>query len=385
MKMIPALPLARRLAALTLFFASTLAAFGAAPAAAASMQPGIVHQRLVAVQQDKKARLDLSSASSLLGLPAGSVPTIDMDPVNGTFSREGLGSFYTPNPGFVGRDQLIFAEPGGTLVLDLKVIPRFLPVAGRFDSRAGVETVGLLDNESKTFLLCDPIVDRSLPLDCKAHPLVGFGRQPLIPVAWPTPRANLETPAVVDIETGLVSVLVWRDMTWAVDHVEQLPDVGGWPLLGDWHGNGVRGVALVLEDGTVKVKVSAGSNKWTSWPVSLHLPAGDALVWPIVLQREYGPDAVALVDPETGDLGWLSYEERGMLAKNGNEECLAWLASFRQPLSWNMSPIPDSVVASTEVFYLEVDPGDLTLTPGAYRGGKPQTIPVKFPDDPPVP
>lgn len=367
------------------FLTSTFLAFGATPAAAdavaTGLQPGIVYQRIQAVQQGTRSRLDLTGAAELLGLPPGSALTLDSEPVKGIYSTDSLGSYYTSEPDFVGRDQLTFAEVGGTLVIDLKVIPRFLPVAGLFEIGGGVETVGLLDNEAKTLLLCRPVEEPAVPLGCASYSLVDFGLKPLIPVAWPSLRSSLEVPAMVDIETGTVYVLAPRGSALTVGYTVQLPEAGGWPLVGDWRGNGQRSVALVLEDGTVKVP---GSPKWRTWPSRLQVPEGDALAWPIVLQKEQGPDAVAFVDPANGDLAWLSFDETWQEPLAGIETSLGGTFAFRLPLSWTMSRAP-GWAPSAEIFFLEGIPGDLKLVPGCYRGGRPQTIPVKFPDDPPTP
>lgn len=374
MKKIPAPPGMTRLAVSLLLSAAV--ALAAAPAAA-QIDP-LATLRYIVLQQDEKIPLAAGPGEPLVR-PV-EPPALIEPPAHGTFYTDSQESFYTADPGFIGRDRLAVAEASGTLHFDLTILPRLLPFAGRFKAGSSLEAAGLFDNETRSFLLCLPLVSRHQPLDCRRFPVSGLSPAPRIPVAWPDTRGGGDQPALLDLETG--DLVAYRESAGAlvVAAHHQLP-AGGWPLAGDWLGNGVRSLAMVFADGTVKTLEGA---RWQPWGSPLHVPAGDALVWPIVLQREEGPDAVALVDPGNGDLHWLKLDGSGSTIGDV-EPCLGSEQNLRQPLAWNMSPMPDSVAASTEVFFLSDSPQGLALIPGIYRGGKPQTIPVKFPDDPPGP
>lgn len=342
-------------------------------------EAAVIYSQKLYLLQEEKADLDaqVADATAILGLRPDARPAVIRYPLHGSYFDNGRAASYTPQPGYFGRDVLVFGHNEMEFVLELRVLPRFIPVAGFFEST--VETVGLYDNVAKVFHLCRELQSFSDPLACKSYSTASFAHQPLIPVAWPDPLGGFDWPALFDPASGELHALVLVPWELVVSETIAIGGgIGSWPVVGDWLGTGERSLGVVGENGAMMLP---GVSKGNGWPGQLPVPAGDGLVWPIVLPRSSGADAVALVDPATGDLPWMRLEAIGG-ASSGVEPCLGE-ALPGPPLSWSMSPMPDTVAASPEVFFLEVSKeGGIWLVPGLYSESKPQTIPVKFPDDP---
>lgn len=359
-------------------FAGLLAAL-AASAAGGQATPDTGFRQIVAVSENGAVFLDFGASTSSPDFGVQTKPIVVESPRHGRLDLDGFTATYTPEASFTGRDRVALTDGAVIWALELVVLPRVLPLAGRFYNQN--ETAGLYDNDARAFLLCEELVSSEEPLRCEWLPVEDAGVETTwVPLAWQLENEGLEVPALFDIETGELRILAPAGSSLVVQQVLSLPDAaGGLPVRGDWNHSGGRDLAVVFADGRV---LSHNGVKWGVWPTEVEVPESDGLAWPILFQREGERDALALVHPKYGDLTWLSLASGGETF-SGTERSMGG-TRFLRPLAWVMAPSP-SAVESSGIFFLEKGPEGLQLVPGKYRGLKPQTIPVKFPDDPPGP
>lgn len=296
-------------------------------------------------------------------------------PRHGYLELEPGAVFYQP-AGYVGRDSLALAMDGTTVYVELRILPRFIAFAGRFD---GVdETVALWDNQSRAFQVCSALAQGQSQLTCNWLPVSGLPAGTFIPLAWPNPSED--SPVLFQVETGTFRYLELDGAAYVAGGTLDMQSFpGGWPIFGDFVGSGTKEPAMV--DGNGNVFLWSGKG-WESWPVfELDVPPGDGLVWPLVLPRQNG-DAVALIDKATGEVHWMRLDASGL--DFGVRDENSGVPDFgRPPLVWSQSGL-NGVSASFPIFFLENLGNSLRLRAGHYDPGHPTIIPVKFPDDPPL-
>ena len=318
--------------------------------------------------QGQKRAIELPSEAALAIRVAAT-------PRHGTLFIQRTVVVYSPVAGYFGRDSFEIEAQGasGELTLlryEMRVLPRYLPIAGKLGWSE--ETVGLYDDATQSFILCAEIVTVDQQLACWRYPVLGLDPAALVPVLWPT-KAHLETPALFDPEKGSLHLLTLSGNAFNISESLDLPELAGaWPLFGDWNGTGRKTLAMVFEDGRV---YQLGPGPWTLWPVLRPAEGGDAFVWPIRVPATDGKDAVAWVDTTSGKLTWLSCPAAsgcttGSLAAHNPSD-------YRRPLRFDG--------LRGKIQFLEELASGLELIPDVYTVtvGNPQTIPVKFPDDPP--
>jgi hypothetical protein len=295
-------------------------------------------------------------------------------PRHGAFEFEfNIAIFYPYSSDYLGRDSMTLALDGVVTQVELMILPGRLPFVGRFDGSS--ETPALWDNRSRTFRLCDKPANGQYELTCGFYPVVDLDEGAFIPLAWPD-AGGRDIPVLFDPAAGRFLFLDNRGDSFAVGEVLYLPDSrGAWPILGDWSGTGQRELAMVAADGRIFWPTIKGNR---NWPAGFEI-TGDSLVWPILLKRT-GGDAVGLVNPGSCDIRSLRLDQLGSVIYDEDPSYIG--GDCRRPISWFMSPL-SSLAPGLEVFFLRPNILEqLLLVPGKYKASKPQTIPVKFPDDP---
>lgn len=309
-------------------------------------------------------------------LPSGGAVAVQIleAPRHGTVLVRGGAWTYSPAANYFGRDNFLMAAQGaaGNQTLfrfEMKVLPRYLPIAGKFE--AGSAAAGLYDGWNHSFILCDAIVVLGEPLNCWRYPVDGLAESNYFPVLTST-KDGTELPALFDLENETLYFLSLRGSFFEVSERLVLPGMAGaWPLLGDWSGTGERELAMVFDDGRV---FGLGEKSWTSWPELLTAQSGDGFRWPVRVPTVGGQDAVGWVHAESGSLGWLSCPA-GSSCTSGTFKAFG-RCDFRRPVGYARPETP--------VHFLQEGREGLELVPGDYFSGdiSPQTIPIKFPDDP---
>ena len=356
------LPAARAFAALLILACALTLAPPAVLAAATPVVP-IVN---VSVYQGETISFDFSQSVVLVHPPTRGALTID-----------GSRVVYQAFTSAAGRDRFKIAVGGEglyqTLEYRLRVVPRKLPVAGYF----GLEGIaswapgpGYYDSKSQAFILCELMTD--LDLTCRRYPVVGLGHEVYVPLVLPG-QDLVDELALFDIGRGVLHFLERSKDKLEISESLATGFSGTWPAIGDWDGTGPS-LALVFETGRV---VQLGPSGWTSWFGRLVVPPGDGLVWPIPLPRKEQSDAMALVDPGSGNLYWAALEGDSLVA--GIEPSFG-SGDFSRPLVWKV--FHSDLGVGRGVFFLRDVAGRVELQAGRYMPAGPQTLPVKFPDDP---
>lgn len=365
-----------RMAPVAILFALYLAAAtGAAAQIMGEMfddeDPQEVRRRLVVGVEDQHS---IIIELPVTGTGTGTVQAALELPRHG-YIAPGFGELnYYLDPGYFGRDSMALVVDGREVLIELLILPRFIPFTGRFD---GIDTApALWDNQSRTFLLCDPLQADTVELSCDRLPVYGLGAEALIPLAWPD-QFGQESPVLFEPVTGRFLNLArhGKSMLSVVGSLEVPLFPGGWPVFGD-STSGNDTLTMVAQNGEVYLR--AGIH-WLLWPKRMEVPGGDGLVRPIVLPRP-DSDALALIHPVDGSVYWMRLDpeanEFGIQPEYGSG------VDFRRPIAWSNSGVPN-LTSNFRIFFLNVDDGVLWLKPAFYYPGHPITIPVKFPDDPP--
>ena len=274
-----------------------------------------------------------------------------------------------------GRDR-VFVEPWSEtgplapIPIDVWVYPRVFPVSGRFDE--GKRTLGLFDAENGRFQLC-----RAQPgqvLDCSYFPVIGYQGELRLPIAWP--RGDVDQPALFSPETGTFFVYqIKTNGTLSLEQSFQMKEaVAAWPVWGAFGEDGEWHLALVHADGTVTAYPKGSPEVW---PERLSIPETNMLVWPAPWPIEDGTvHALALFQPIDGHGHWSARYPDGSILQGYSHSTLS--GDFSRPVLVDAASI-GSVVANT--FFLQIQGNQIQLRP-FISGGRPNVIPIKFPDDP---
>ncbi len=307
---------------------------------------------------------------------------------------------YVPGLDYIGFDHLqVIATPvnGGRELretLSIRVLPRALPVAGRFDGspHAGF---GAYDTLDRTMLLCTPAVFGSTPFTCALHDVIGAsaGWLPFVSGDWD--GDGVELPSLFDPTTGTLHHLILdstppagtvADLTIAQSIV--LPTtLWDWPAAGDWYGDGLirpafydsaSGAIQVLEDGPL-------GSVLATWAESLPTTTTDQFFWPVAWRLEATPripitvDGFGVTDPLLSGLWWKS-QVAGKI--RGGFESASGPFGRELPLSatWSAMQTPTWDV----LLFDQIGGGTYSLERWtAAPPGTPGTVPVDFPNDPP--
>lgn len=276
----------------------------------------------------------------------------------------------------MGRDR-VWIEPWSTtgamdpIPIDVWVYPRIFPISGRFDD--GRRTVGLFDAENGRFQLC-----RAQPgqvLDCGYFPVVGYQGELRLPVAWP--RAEDDDLALFSPESGTFYVYkIKPDGTLKLEEsVEMKEAVAAWPVWGAFDPGGDWQLALVHADGTVTAYSKGNAEVWRE---KLEVPERNMLVWPAPWPIEDGSlHALALFQPAQGHVHWSARHPDGSILAGYVHSTQS--GDFSRPVLVDADSI-GSFVGNT--YFLHRQGNRFELRP-FNTGGRPNVIPIKFPDDPP--
>lgn len=310
-------------------------------------------------------------------IPVAGEAVVAVEPSHGSVEIEPGAAIYYPDPGFLGRDGMKLYAGNVEIKVNLWVVPRVIPFAGRFD---GVyQGAALWDNGSRTFLLCGELASGTFELTCELAPVDGLPAANLLPLAWPD-QLGREVPMLYDPVTGRFHRLQRVGKRFAYrGPLEIQPAPGGWPIAGDFFGGGTLDLAIAKESGELFLLKRKNWERWK--PSGLALPPGEGLVWPIVLPRR-GGDAIALVDSRNGAVHWMRLDPGGM--DFGVAPNYVAIPDYGRPLAWSMSGL-SFVAADFPIFFLERAGQAYELRAGGYLPNHPTIIPVKFPDDPPGP
>lgn len=255
--------------------------------------------------------------------------------------------------------------------LDIWVYPRIFPVTGRFDE--GKRTVGLFDAGNGRFQLC-----RAQPgqvLDCSYFPVVGYQGELRLPIAWP--REDVDQPALFSPETGTFFVYkIKANGTLSLEQrFEMREAVASWPVWGAFGPEGEWQLALVHADGGVTA-YSKGTPE--VWEERLSIPETGMLIWPAPWPIEDGTvHALGLFQPTHGHAHWLARYPDGSVLQGYTHSTSN--GDFTRPVLVDAASI-GSFAANT--FFLQILGNQIELRP-FVNGGRPNVIPIKFPDDPP--
>ncbi len=303
---------------------------------------------------------------------------------------------YLPDPDYIGFDDLrvIAAQINGgrelSQTLSIRVLPRALPVAGRFDGGAHA-SLGAYDSLDRTLLLCDPPTPAG-GITCQLHDVVGAatGWLPLTAGDWN--GDGIELPSLFDPTTGTLHHLVMASppppsgtADLVIAQSNALPATQwNWPTAGNWSGDGLirpafynsdTGVVQILDDGPL------GSNLVT-WSSSLPAATGDTIFWPVGWRIEATPripvtfDALAVVDPLAAELNWIGFVNSKFVS---GVEPTAVSIGRKLPIAeiWSLEPS-----AGWQVYLLS-QLGNGVYRLSAWDPNRPGTVPVDFPNDPP--
>lgn len=296
------------------------------------------------------------------------VPTVLEGPRHGSLTLGNGQIVYTPVAGHMGRDSFLVVFPSSigsqTVRYEVRVLPQHVPLLGAFE--AGPKTPALYDVYSRSFILCDPPDPHTSPtLNCWRIATKHVPPGNYFPMVWPGDH-GLDQLALYDLETGLLHFLeLVSGFFEPRDAISLASMAGGWPVLGDWDGSGQTELAMVFNDGRVYV---LGPSSWALWPKRLQVPTEDETLWPVAMEKPGLPWHLAYVAPKSGRLEWLSCEP-SQTCSSGFLRSLATF-DFRRALG------------GLAMQFLVVEDLSLHLVPHRYSILDPQTIPVKFPDDP---
>lgn len=255
--------------------------------------------------------------------------------------------------------------------LEVWVYPRIFPVSGRFDE--GKRTVGLFDSKGGRFQLC-----RAQPgqvLDCSFFPVVGYQGELRLPIAWP--HGEVDQPALFSPATGTFFVYeIKADGTLSLDQRFEMKEaVASWPVWGAFGPEGEWQLALVHADGGVTAYSKGVPEVWAE---KLIVPESGMLVLPAPWPIEDGTvHALGLFEPTHGHAHWSARYPDGSIFQGYTHSIAS--GDFSRPVLIDAASI-GSLVANT--FFLQFQGNSIELRP-LVSGGRPNVIPIKFPDDPP--
>ena len=299
------------------------------------------------------------------------VPSVLEAPRHGSLVLGNGQSVYTPAKDFMGRDSFLvdFPSSNGSRVVryQVRVLPRYIPLTTA--SGADQAAPALYESWSRSFILCDPPVftPEDPTLNCRRLPTRFVPPGNHFPIVWPQTN-GLDLLALYDQETGLLYFLEFHNGYLEVrDAINLAPMTGGWPVVGDWDASGQSELAMVFDDGRVFV---LSPSSWQQWPQTLEVQIEDETSWPLAIHHLGSPSSLAFVSAIHGSYSWLACGPT-VGCSRGRAKSYARF-DFRRPI-WFYGTR----------FLLMLD-SSLQLVPGSYSlvDPDPQTIPVKFPDDP---
>lgn len=287
---------------------------------------------------------------------------------------------YVPAAGYFGADRFVVlvvdaagAAPAYQVDVAVNVMPRRLPLVGRWGSEE--LGPGVYDTQKQRFGLCQP-PPADGQLKCSRIQVEGLPPGTIaMPLVLPGTSPSEDQVALFDPEAGVLYHLSHRgpDVFVAKPVANHRGAVGRVPLVGDWQVAGEPALALVDPNGGVVTL--EGKNTLKPWIAArgfvpaAHLP----FAWP-----QEGRDVVSVLAPGSAERTW-----RDRDGATGSTDCSKLHLDLRRPFRWpgGLAGLPG--LAEGETFLLVQGERGLEIYPYQCEGGRPQTIPVKFPDDPP--
>lgn len=349
----------------SLFFVLALALAPGAPAEDFLLPP----DKTVWVVQDRITEFDLEQ-----WFPGLESVTVFEKPRNGhAWLEAGVRLAYQGRRDFFGRDSIILEisarGQSSLLVVELRIFPRFAPVAGRWFGQEH-DGPGFFDAQARRFVLCAAEA-QNRDLRCTSWPIQG-AETGVIPAVIAGRQKGREVPALFDPNSGDLFILKRRGAVLKARLWRSMPNhAGRFPVFGDWDGNGSRSLVFVDEKGLI---FSLKSSTSESWP-QLAGAQGDSLLWPIRWSRS-DRDALAVIEPATSS--FFQWVDR--FGAGGADSRLR-SGDLRRPVAWS----DDSAALEGRALFLfeDRDPADPSLQLREFLAGHPVTVPIKFPNDPP--
>jgi hypothetical protein len=304
-------------------------------------------------------------------------------PRHGSYRESGTHIVrYEPQEGYFGRDRMVFeVEVAGewlTVEYQIEVLPRYFPLVGRWLGGSAYHA-GYYDTQARDLTMCGA-VGADGGLSCWSQDL-GALRVPAggIPVVLPTGEASSERLGIFSMATGRMYELPLRDGAFVLGTIRAYPDViDAFPVVGNWNGFG-QSLAFVDREGGI-VSYSGEQVKET-WPKVLGVPVGDQLTWPVRFPLG-GQDGVALGEPASNFFPWQTQDF------DSGSQWFGWgpegpRPDIRRPIHWPGGVAAIGMGGDSVLFVLIEEGGALRLAGYRFSDGKPSTIPITFPNDPP--
>lgn len=359
------------------------------------------------VENPDHGQLDLPAETMLIFNP-------EVDPVLGKnyFGRDQFTvrqTFQESDFIAVGDTDFVGFNPlSQDTIFEVNVLPRLMPVAGKWRPETQPRA-GLWDNGTQSFVLCqgghfelNASGHETWMLDCLRYPVAGAPKTPLIPLVYP--GELVDQLALFDPNTGDLFEVVGPNPYFDTVPVVRIKNaIGRFPILGVWAPGEPPTLAFVASNGDIGSLDAFGA--WQDWPQPINFWPGDHLVWPVKYPGD-GHDLIALVEPRFGDLQTVSLSGQLGMISGPNFPPLFQL-DFRRPFNGPQGPnvlnahpatsadsaTADAAIARPSpdafVIYAVADTDGLELQTIKFGSGgpdpHPQTVQIKFPNDPATP
>lgn len=296
---------------------------------------------------------------------------------------------YQPHDSFLGIERLEFsalsAASGApvTLNLEIRVIPGSFPVSGRF-FLDGDESLGLYRQHERKLELCSGFLGADQELVCSLHTVKGAGGG-WWPVYGDWDGDGVELPSLFDPATATLYQVRMIGKELRIGSPQTFPGLEwSFPTAGDWDGQGFDQPAFVTMDGRIHRRPIDPEDDRFEVPFAADFGDLSSPQFPWVVRWPLSDrDAVGVIDSKDQRLRWIS-----TASIKSHDDPLAvavklpWLVPFQSEAAVGASgPIP-------KMFGLRLTPWQgegkavYWLTYVSMRG-KPATMPLKFPNDPP--
>lgn len=300
---------------------------------------------------------------------------------------------YSPNPNFIGIDRLSFTGKVATgtrpqtFQVEIQVLPESLPVTGRFFPGLG-EGVGMYRTRDQSFDLCTSF-DGLGYLHCVRAPVTGLTGY-FLPVVGDWDGDGYQVPSLFDPATATLHLLTWSADGSALHPRGTRTFVGlehTLPLAGNWRIGGHDELLLLTTRGQAHVVNigrgwSGDQDLQSDFYAAVPVPGDGSMPWPVRWwqhQDADGLDALAVVDQRNGKVRWIGETRNGVVSTG--EIQITRSRGHRIPFVSGFNPLS----RRDDLFYLQADfdANGFSYEFHHWSVGGPQTMPLKFPNDPP--